>query len=76
MSRANCTNAQLATLARRALDAEAYLAGCEIDAEVEDGTITLHGRVDACFQRAAAERAVRFLDGARTIENRILVASL
>jgi hypothetical protein len=72
--RADRSDAQLAALARRAIDAEAHLAGCQVDATVEDGTITLRGRVNAYFQRAAAERAMRFLDGCHAIENRILVS--
>lgn len=73
--RADRSDAQLAVLVRRALEAEAHLLGCEVTAEVEEGVITLHGRVSAYFQRAAAERAVRFLDGFRSIENRIQVVS-
>ena len=40
---------------------------------VHHGTVVLDGRTSFYYERAAAECAVRFLDGVRTVENHILV---
>jgi osmotically-inducible protein OsmY len=40
---------------------------------VNDGTVVLDGRTSFYYERAAAECAVRFLDGVRAVENHILV---
>ena len=46
----------------------------KIKLKVENGWITLEGRVQSHFQRLAAESAVRNLTGVRGITNRILLA--
>jgi osmotically-inducible protein OsmY len=38
-----------------------------------NGHLTLEGCLQSFYQRAAAERALRFVDGVRSIENRITV---
>ncbi|QJR36821.1 BON domain-containing protein [Gemmatimonas groenlandica] len=40
---------------------------------VNNGTVVLDGRTSYYYERAAAECAVRFLDGVRSVENHILV---
>ena len=40
---------------------------------VNKGTVVLDGRTSFYYERAAAECAVRFLDGVRAVENHILV---
>ncbi len=42
-------------------------------ASVRDGIVTLEGRTSFYYERAAAECAVRFLTGVRSVENRIMV---
>lgn len=44
-----------------------------ITAKVEKGWVTLEGTVEWQFQRAAAERAVRYLSGVKGLTNRIAV---
>jgi osmotically-inducible protein OsmY len=44
-----------------------------IKSKIENGWITLEGTVDWYFQKAAAERAVRFLTGVRGVTNLISV---
>jgi osmotically-inducible protein OsmY len=42
-------------------------------ASVRDGIVALEGRTSFYYERAAAECAVRFLDGVRSVENHIMV---
>jgi osmotically-inducible protein OsmY len=59
-------------LAHAAADALRWNVEVPLDrvkAKVEDGWITLHGDVEWRFQRDAAERAVRYLIGARGVIN-------
>lgn len=42
-------------------------------ASVNNGVVVLDGRTSFYYERAAAECAVRFLDGVRSVENHILV---
>jgi osmotically-inducible protein OsmY len=44
-----------------------------ITLRVASGHLTLEGCVQSFYQRAAAERALRFVDGVRSIENQITV---
>jgi osmotically-inducible protein OsmY len=44
-----------------------------ITMRVANGHLTLEGCVQSFYQRACAERALRFVDGVRSIENRITV---
>jgi len=44
-----------------------------IAATVNNGTVVLDGHTSYYYQRAAAECAVRFLDGVRCVENHIQV---
>jgi osmotically-inducible protein OsmY len=45
----------------------------QVKAEVEKGWVTLNGEVAYDYQRRAAERAVRHIDGVRGISNRITI---
>lgn len=44
-----------------------------ITVTVDDGTVVLEGRTSFYYERAAAECAVRFLEGVRSVENHIMV---
>lgn len=44
-----------------------------IEVSVNNGTVVLDGRTSYYYERAAAECAVRFLDGVRAVENHIVV---
>lgn len=46
----------------------------KVEAKVLNGWVTLQGRVEWYFQKAAAERTVRFLAGVKGVTNRIDVA--
>ena len=64
---------ELAESAQRAIGWDAGVPeGC-VQVSVENGWITLEGTLERQFQRAAAERAVRHLHGARGVTNVIAV---
>ncbi len=65
----------LAACARALRDAANVPKG-RVVASVHDGTVVLDGRMSFYFERAAAECAVRFLDGVRRVENHIIVEPL
>jgi osmotically-inducible protein OsmY len=44
-----------------------------VAAKVSHGTVTLEGKVDWQYQRIAAERAIRYLTGVRSVLNRLLI---
>ena len=46
----------------------------DVRAEVQNGEVTLHGRVDWPFQKRSADRAVREIRGVRAVVNAIEVA--
>jgi osmotically-inducible protein OsmY len=63
------------TAARRALEWDARVpAG--VAAEVTNGVLRLHGRVECLSQREAAEEAVRNMVGVRDVVNEIRVAAV
>ena len=45
----------------------------EVTAKIQDGSVTLEGQVTWHFQRAAAERAVRYLTGVISVFNSVTV---
>ena len=67
------SDAQLAQMARAALEADARVPEGAVRVEVQDGRITLDGVLSHEDERAAAEDAVTPLVGAREVVNRIAV---
>jgi osmotically-inducible protein OsmY len=55
------------------LAADPAVRGIEIGVAVEDGVVTLAGHVESLQARVAAERAVKRVDGVRSIANDLLV---
>ena len=55
------------------LSADPGVRGIEIGVAVEDGVVTLTGHVESLQARVAAERAVKRVDGVRSIANDLLV---
>ena len=55
------------------LAADPAVRGIEISVAVEDGVVTLTGHVESLGARVAAERAVKRVDGVRSIANDLLV---
>lgn len=55
------------------LAADPGVRGIEIGVAVEDGVVTLTGHVESLQARVAAERAVKRVDGVRSIANDLLV---
>ncbi len=64
---------ELLAASHRALRDAAHVPKGRVVASVHDGTVVLEGRTSFYYERAAAECAVRFLDGVRSVENHILV---
>ena len=54
---------------RAALDIDPLIDGQEIGVAVEDGVVTLTGNVGSVREAVAAERAVKRVDGVRSIAN-------
>lgn len=67
------TDTEIAHAAANALRWDIEVPDDRLKARVEDGWVTLEGSVDWYFQKAAAERAVRFLTGVKGIANMISV---
>ncbi|WP_411278915.1 BON domain-containing protein [Gemmatimonas sp.] len=65
----------LAGCTRAMRDAPNVPTECVV-ASVNDGKVVLNGRTSFYYERAAAECAVRFLDGVRSVENHITVQLL
>ena len=63
----------LAQAVLRALEWDIAVPDEKIKARVDDGWVTLEGEVALQFQRAAAENAVRRLNGVRGVTNQILL---
>jgi osmotically-inducible protein OsmY len=59
--------------ATRALRDAANVPKGQVVASVRDGIVTLEGRTSYYYERAAAECAVRFLVGVRSVENHVMV---
>lgn len=73
-SRGARTDSEIAIAAASALQWHSSLPRDVIKVTVDQGWITLKGKVDWHYQKVAAERAVRHLLGVRGIINDILVA--
>lgn len=67
------TDTEIAHAAANALRWDIEVPDDRLKARVEDGWVTLEGSVDWYYQKAAAERAVRFLTGVKGIANLIAV---
>lgn len=67
------TDTEIAHAAVTALKWDIQVPDEKIKVKVDDGYITLSGDVEWKFQRDAAERAVRYLTGARAVVNLINV---
>lgn len=68
-----CDDTELASAAVHALEWDAQVPHRGIQVTVEDGHLVLDGTVAHGYQRAAAESAVRHLNGIRGITNEITV---
>jgi osmotically-inducible protein OsmY len=68
------TDADLAKAVADALRWDVEVPQGKIKASVRDGWITLEGKVDWQYQRAAADGAVRYLVGVKGVTNQIAVA--
>jgi osmotically-inducible protein OsmY len=55
------------------IEADPAVEGVEIGVAVEDGVVTLTGHVESLQARVAAERAVKRVEGVRSIANDLLV---
>jgi osmotically-inducible protein OsmY len=64
---------ELLIASQRALRDASNVPKGRVVVSVNDGTVVLEGRTSFYYERAAAECAVRFLDGVRSVENHILV---
>ncbi len=69
------TDTDLATAALRALEWDVEVPHRRVSLRVGHGWITLEGEVEWQFQREAAERAVRHLNGVRGVSNLITLAA-
>lgn len=67
------TDVEIAQAAVRALDWEPSIPKDRVKAKIEAGWLTLEGKLDWQYQRAAAERAVHRLEGVRGVTNLIRV---
>jgi osmotically-inducible protein OsmY len=72
-SAAERTDSDLAAMATRALEWDAFVPIERLEITVARGWVTLRGEVEWDFQRRAAERAVRQLAGVRGVTNLITV---
>ena len=66
-------DSELLAASMRALRDASHVPKGRVIARVNDGVVSLDGRTSFYYERAAAECAVRFLDGVRAVENHILV---
>ncbi|WP_310571859.1 BON domain-containing protein [Gemmatimonas sp.] len=64
---------ELLAASTRALRDASHVPKGRVVASVRGGTVVLDKRTSFYYERAAAECAVRFLDGVRSVENHILV---
>jgi osmotically-inducible protein OsmY len=69
------TDREIAEAAVNALKSNVTVPADAIKVIVDDGCVTLEGRVDMWFQRSAAEIAVRHLWGVRAVRNHIAIAA-
>lgn len=68
------TDTEIATDAVRALDLRASLPDA-VQVVVHSGHVTLTGTVRTLFQRAVAEKALRYINGMKGVTNRIQVGT-
>ncbi len=68
------TDIELAHAALDALGRDSAMPPCQFSVKVQHAVVTLLGTARWYYQRAAAERAVRFLPGVRGVRNQIAVA--
>ena len=68
------TDIELAHAALDALGRDSAMPPCQFSVKVQHAVVTLLGTARWYYQRAAAERAVRFLPGVRGVRNQITVA--
>ena len=69
------SDTQIAHQALKALQWDIDVPDESVMLRVEDGKVTLEGEVEWQFQKAAAERAIRYLAGVRSVTSRISVKS-
>jgi len=69
------TDTDIATAAVNALEWDTVVPSDRIKVTVRDGFVTLEGNVDWYYQKEAAERDVRNLQGVRGVANLITVAA-
>jgi osmotically-inducible protein OsmY len=67
------SDTDIARAAADALEWNSLVPSDRITIRVENGWVTLRGEVDYDYERRAAERAVRYLDGVRGVSNQITV---
>lgn len=67
------SDTDIAHAAVRALDWDTEVPDKAVTVTVNDGWLTLQGNVEWQFQKAAAERAVRYLNGVRGVINSIMI---
>jgi len=67
---------ELGVMVRDALNGDPAVHGHEIGVAVEDGVVTLIGNVDTLRDAVAAERAVKRVEGVRSIANVLHVKAL
>ena len=67
------TDADIARAALNALDWDVVVRDKRLKVTVSDGWVKLEGEVDGQYQRAAAERAVRYLSGVTGVTNLIAI---
>ncbi len=64
---------ELLAACTRAVRDEPHVPKSPVVVSVSDGTVVLDGHASFYYERAAAECAVRFVDGVRCVENHIVV---
>lgn len=67
------SDTDIAKAAADALDWNSLVPSGAVTVRVENGWVTLRGEVEHDYQRRAAERAVRYLEGVRGVTNLITV---
>jgi osmotically-inducible protein OsmY len=68
------SDTDLAKAAADALEWNSLVPSDRVTVRVENGWVTLRGEVDYDYERRAADRAVRYLEGVRGVSNLITVA--
>lgn len=67
------SDAEIARAATHKLQGDCFLPTDHVTVTVTQGLVTLHGEVDYEFQKADAERDVKYLDGVLGIQNLLTV---